>query len=53
MDTFLGCLAFAGLVLCQAGAVVAIHAERQRRHPNVFDAKHLDRRARVIWESGS
>jgi len=31
MDTLLGPLAFAAFILAQVGAVVAVHAERERR----------------------
>ena len=52
MDTLLGGLVFAGFILTQVAAVVAIHAERKSRQPDAFEATRLDHRARVIWDSG-
>jgi hypothetical protein len=52
MDTLLGALAFAAFILAQVGAVVAVHAERERRQPHPFDATRLDPRARVVWDCG-
>lgn len=52
MDTLLGALAFTTFVLAQVAAVVAVHAERERRQPNPFDATRLDPRARVVWDCG-
>jgi len=52
MDTLLGAFAFAAFILAQVAAVVAIHAERERRQPNPVDATRLDPRARAIWDCG-
>jgi hypothetical protein len=52
METLLGALAFAAFVLAQVAAVVAVHAESERRQPHPFDATRLDPRARVIQDCG-
>jgi hypothetical protein len=52
METLLGALVFAAFVLAQVGAVVAVHAERERRQPHPVDATRLDPRARVIQDCG-
>jgi hypothetical protein len=52
METLLGALAFAAFVLAQVAAVVAVHAESERRQPRPFDAARLDPRARVIQDCG-
>jgi hypothetical protein len=53
MDMLLGGLAFAAIMLGQLAAVVAVHGERKRRAPETFAPPRLDRRARLIWSSGS
>jgi hypothetical protein len=52
METLLAALVFAAFVLAQVAAVVAVHAESQRRQPHQQDATHLDPRARVIRDCG-
>jgi hypothetical protein len=52
MDTLLGVLAFTAFIVAQVAAVVAIHAGRERRQPDAFDATRLDPRARAVWDSG-
>jgi hypothetical protein len=52
MDTLLGAVAFAGFILAQVAAVIAVHAGRERRQPHPFDATRLDPRARAIWNCG-
>jgi hypothetical protein len=52
METLLGAVVFAAFVLAQVAAVVAVHAERERRQPSPFDATRLDPRARVVWDCG-
>jgi hypothetical protein len=52
METLLGALAFAAFMLAQVAAVVAVHAERERRQPAPFDATRLDLRARVVSDCG-
>jgi len=52
MATLLGALVFVAFILAQVAAVVAVHAERERRQPDAFDAVRLDPRARVIWDCG-
>lgn len=52
METLLGALVFTAFVLAQVAAVVAVHAERERRQPHPFDATRLDPRARVIQDCG-
>ena len=48
----LSCLVFAGFVLSQVAAVVAVHAERKNRHPDAFDAGPFDHLTRLIRNSG-
>jgi hypothetical protein len=45
-------LVFTAFVLAQVAAVVAVHAERERRQPHPFEATRLDPRARVIQDCG-
>jgi hypothetical protein len=52
METLLGALAFTAFILAQVAAVVAVHAESQRRQPHPFDATRLDPRARAVWDCG-
>jgi hypothetical protein len=52
METLVGALAFTAFVLAQVAAVVAVHAERERRQPQRFDATGLDRRARIVSGCG-
>ena len=53
MDMLLGGLAFAAIILGQFAAVIAVHGERRRRESEALAPPHLDRRARLIRESGS
>ena len=52
MTTLLGALIFVAFILAQVAAVIAVHAERERRQPNPVDATRLDPRARAVWECG-
>lgn len=52
MEALLGALAFTAFVLAQIAAVVAVHAERERRQPHPVDATRLDPRARVAAHCG-
>ena len=52
MTTLLGALIFVAFILAQVAAVIAVHAERERRQPNPFDATRLDPRARAVWDCG-
>ena len=52
METLLGALVFAAFVLAQVAAVVAVHAESERRQPHQLDATRVDSRARVIQDCG-
>jgi hypothetical protein len=52
METLLGVLAFTAFVLAQVAAVVAVHAERERRQPHPVDATRLYPRARVVSDCG-
>ena len=51
MDTLLSGLAFAGFLVAQIAAVIAVSAERQARAPEAFSAR-FDHLARVIRNSG-
>ena len=50
METLLGGLAFAALLLVQVAAVVAVQAGRQSQ---AHDAIRRDRGASVIWDSAN
>ena len=52
MDTLLGAFAFAAFILAQVAAVVAVHAESERRQPRPVNATCLDPRARVVSDCG-
>ena len=52
MATLLGALVFVAFILAQVAAVIAVHAEGERRQPNPFDATRLDPRARAVWDCG-
>ena len=56
METFLGGLAFAGFILAQFAAVVAVQRESKIRQPKSFDSErfetaHFDHLQRVIRNS--
>ena len=53
MTTLLGALVFAAFVLAQVMAVVAVHAERERRQTHPLARTRPDPRARAIWDSGA
>ena len=52
MTTLLGALVFVAFLVAQVAAVVAVHAERECRQPNPFDATRLDPRARAVRDCG-
>ena len=53
MDMLLGGLAFAGIILAQFAAVVAVHGERKSRESDALNPTRLDDRTKLIWQSGS
>ena len=53
MDMLLGGLAFAGIILAQFAAVVAVHGERKSRESDALSPTRLDDRTKLIWQSGS
>jgi len=53
MDTLLGGLAFAGIILAQFAAVVAVHGERKSRESDALSPTRLDDRTKLIWQCGS
>jgi len=53
MDTLLGGLAFAGIILAQFAAVVAVHGERKSRESDALSPTRLDDRTKLIWRCGS
>ena len=52
LSTILGALVFAGFVVAQVAAVVAVHRMRNDRQPQAFDEVLRDPRARTVWYSG-
>lgn len=55
MDMLLGGPAFAGLMVAQLAAVIAVNAERRREQTDdrvATPAVRTDPRARAIWELG-
>ena len=52
MEALLGALAFTAFILAQVAAIVAVHAERERRQPHPIDATRPNPRARVAWHCG-
>ena len=51
METLLGGLLFATIVIAHVAAVIAVHSSR-RRQPEAFDAIERDPLARAVWHSG-
>jgi hypothetical protein len=52
MTTLLGALMFVAFILAQVAAVIAVHAERERRQPTPFAATRPDPGARAVWDCG-
>jgi hypothetical protein len=52
MDTLLGGLAFAAIILGQFAAVVAVHRERKSRELDALGPTRLDDRTKLIWQAG-
>jgi hypothetical protein len=52
MEALLGALAFTAFILAQVAAIVAVHAERERRQPHPVDATRPNPRARIAWDCG-
>ena len=58
MDMLLGAFAFAAFVLGQVAAVIVVYSEAQRRaaeasRESAASVRHLDHRAKLIWNAGS
>ena len=58
MDMLLGAFAFAAFVLGQVAAVIVVYGEAQRRaaeasRKSAASVRHLDHRAKLIWNAGS